>query len=262
MRRFSLLLMSIALMFSALPSAGAESAERNYTESELNQILINSGVPDNQLDKMIYDDKLFIVTNSGEDITYKGSELENEGDSASIMATIPNSEITLDMQYFETYVNGSKVLDIYPTFEWKTSYRPKNNTLGVAVPSGWQIVSGQNSCQTHRQWTLSSGQPWELNNNQQCGGSPSTESVSGMAWTNFDDPKIGIYNYRYKGTMFFRAKRASGTAVRMVGNYVKDTTSNSNALYTVTLNWGLVGVSVAGNTGGIDTKGFSKDVSW
>jgi hypothetical protein len=268
------------MFITVVPSVSSASGSKQtgYPEARLDNILLKAGIPASELDDMVYDEKLFFIENSGENFVYKGSTTINYFENAdgelqevpeptgdiSIM-TIPSTDLTVQFQEVEVYVNGVRYKDIYPSFEWLTgTHYPKNDKLGVAVPAGWQIASGQNSCQTYRKFALN-GSTWTVNDNGNCGGSPAVESTYGMQWENFDDPNIGQYNYRYKGTMFFRAKRASGTEVRMVGNYAQDKTSSGSLVYGVSINWGFVGFSISGGSGtstDLDTKGFSRDVSW
>ncbi len=255
----------------------ANSSNIEYSENELNELLLTSGYPEAELNEMSLYDKSFIIKNSGEVLQYDGSVEEKyyvkeDGTLQKIVPpspgsfstmTIPTTDLTLRYENFTVLVGGVKYVDVYPSFQWRKNYRPKNDSLGVAIPQGWAISSGQQSCQTQRQFNAVSGSNniWEYNSN--CGGAPATQSIYGYSWSNFDDPNIGQYNYTYKGTMYFRARKVNSSALnRFVGTYVKDTSASSNTSYSVSINWGFVGFSVSGSSssGGIDTQGFSKDI--
>ncbi|WP_068779212.1 hypothetical protein [Paenibacillus sp. GM2] len=278
MKRICLIL-SVLLIVVSIPLTGNAAGQKQYSEEELDSILVRAGYP--YLNELDYAGKDFFVKNSGENLIYTGRSVEHykqleDGSLEKIelpqgeiqpMATIPTSSLDVWFDSFIVYVNNVKHVDVYPSFQWKHGAVVKNDSMAVAIPDGWQIISGVNSCRTYNTTIYNYGTPYEkYDDSTQCGGRPAVENIYGMSWSNFAASTHGTAGTLvYKGTAYFRAKKTSSNAVnRFVGSYVHDTTSKFNSSYTVSLAYGAVSFSVSGGSSGgsIDTAGFSKDVSW
>ncbi|MEC0207267.1 hypothetical protein P4H39_32160, partial [Paenibacillus lautus] len=179
--------------------------------------------------------------------------------------TIPTTSLNVWFDDFEVYVNGVKHVDVYPRFEWKGGALVKNDSIGVAIPQGWQIISGQNSCQTQFKYYSNPNDSWTYGSD--CGGRPASEQTYGMSWQNLSAPiHTGDYpNFIYKGTAFFRVKKTSSSAnTRFVGSYAHDASEKATSSYSVGFNWGFISFQLNGSSSSsnkIDTAGFSKNIT-
>ncbi len=273
----------VVLLVVSIPisASAATHGKREYTEKELDRILTRAGYP--YLHELNYEDKKFIVQNSGVNLKYNGRtetqyKLNSDGTLERVvpapagqfqtMGTINTNDLTLWFEDYTVFVNGVKHRDVYPRFQWKRGTIAINDSFGVAIPEGWSIISSENSCQTQSTTIYNYGTPYETwNVETSCGGRPAVENIYGKTWSSFVKPGNGTAGtIVYKGTAYFRVKKVNSNAInRFVGSYVHDTTSSYSSSYGVTLGYGAISFSLTGNSSSsnnIDTAGFSKDIIW
>ncbi|OPH47396.1 hypothetical protein BC351_40030 [Paenibacillus ferrarius] len=274
MKKISIVLLICFILASVQVGAAAAPINGKMSERQLDQILLKSGFPQSYLNVTLLQDKEFIVGKSGTEMQYQGRTVEkyrldeennlvkidsgNDGELTP-MATIPTSDLDVWFDTFKVSVNGVYHQDVYPQFLWKKGIVTINDSIGVAVPQGWEIISSENSCQTY--WAYQSTGPWSADSN--CGGRPAQTSVYGFEWKSLWNASIHPYgNPTFeKGTAYLRMKKTDSNAYnRVVGNYVHDTTAKSNATYQLTLYW--LSVLYQPSSGTIDTAGFDKTFTY
>jgi hypothetical protein len=242
-------LLSTLFLTTLGSSASAVPAAKPYTEQELNRILINAGVPVTVLSQMDFENKRFIVKNSGENLKFKGSHLskfEHNQDGSfttlgapsngvSIEGTIPTSDMDLSTYVFYNSSNSS-MYDVYSSFEWNKLYDIDNDHIGIAVPEQWVIQSGSYTSETYYQtiYLHNSGLGWV--SWDASGGRPYQIDLYGADW-NYNTP-IGINgedpgNMYWKGTVKYTMKSSGSAQNRVVSKYA-----------SVTGGWGSAAIEV------------------
>ncbi|MGO4695409.1 hypothetical protein AB4Z50_14140 [Paenibacillus sp. 2TAB26] len=264
------LLISILLpSSSSVVSADENTSKEVYSEKQIDGILTNAGVPEDVLAKMDYDEKSFVISKSGENLKYSGSgesffhknidgtltEIPSNPDGVSTRGTIPTTDLILGLQAFVVTVNGVKMVDIYPSFEWKIVESVNNDTMAAAIADGWEVQgSDKTSCRVQEAFFIT-GTSWFDASPSDCGGAPSNAASYGYSWSSLrsnDDNS----SWRAKGTSWFRAKKINSNASnKVIMNYAHDTKVSSYATYGVNISAFSVSYSVV--KGSIDTQGKS-----
>lgn len=253
----------LVLIFSLGLANQAFADEMEYTDKELNEILLNADVPMDTLLEMDYDYKLNVVKTNGEDVKFEGREsynyhLDQTGNFQEIpettggftaMGVIPTTSMKTSIDVWSV---NSTTKTFYSNFEWiRKSDGIRNDRLGMALPSGWTIDSNSFECATYSKvWSTS---PWGRHSS--CGGRTASQNVYGADWIVGSSSTHATDNF-YKGFVKFRATKNKSTAVnKVVANYAHD---NKKGASTIGVSIGALSVTHRLSSGSMDTAGYSK----
>lgn len=270
----------VVMLVCSLAFSGLTFAEDSkYSEAELNQILLDSGMPQDVLNSLDFNEKSLIVTESGEDLKYKGSsqsayrvnattgELELlSTDSRVSPYSISSADLTFGIQHFSVSINGVAMDEIYASFEWKNPPADsptgiQKDSIAIAVPEGWEIQSGRYAGAIQRWETYANGSRWSSVTSSGVGnsGNPSGYSLYGASW-DFSGDFASTWFSKYKGTVKLTMKKKSSSAVnRVVAKYIQ-AKNNTWGNYSVSVAWGPLSVTFTPKAGSNDDA--SVDLSW
>lgn len=279
MKKTFIALLIFALSFSVVSSgAFAKESKKVYSESQLNVILTKAGVPQEVLEGMDLDQKRFIIENSGEDLKFVNATTDNfvrnpETDELvkintniiSPYANIPSTDLSLSMQHFSVNYNGVPMDDIYTSFEWLRSGKGPGSSpdgvyrdsIGIAVPDGWEIQSGKYSCAVAA-WVINAwGNPISANCNN---GQPTEYSLYGASWEFSFNQGLTGYNTNYKGTAKLTMKKKSSSAINRAVSKYNEAKNNAFGNFTFTVGWGPASITYTPSAGSNNTA--STDLTW
>lgn len=261
---FSTVLLSSIIGASLFFSGGTVSAQENIeddkiSESTIDEWMIESGAPSDLINRWEYDQKLSLyekgdkfeyVTSKVVDLyrdennefvtleELKEDQSENEGDF-STMATIPPSDLQVSHDILRTYDSSSEErYTFYANYEWQTlrtrsffNGSVANDKIGIALPSGWDIVAGSDEC---KEFQSATG-PGPGTQHGTCGGGLYEGDFYGYAWSLTGDDDVW-----HSGWVSLKAARVSSTAsIEAISQYAQ-AASNST---TFGANWGPLSIS-------------------
>lgn len=253
----------LVLIFSLGLANQAFAEEMEYTDKELNKILLDANVPMDTLLEMDYDYKLNVVKTNGKDVKFEGRESynysvdvngnfqeipETKTDEFTAMGVIPTTSMKTSIDVWSV---NSSTKTFYSNFEWIKAYAIKNDRLGMALPSGWTIDSNSFECKTY--FKVFPNSPWSQKGT--CGGRTSSQNVYGADWVVGDLSSHATGNF-HKGFVKFRATKNKSSAVnKLVANYAHD---NKQGASTIGVTIGALSVTHRLSSGSMDTAGYSK----
>lgn len=266
-------------MNTGLVLANSENT-KNYSESNLNDILLNSGMPQNLLDTLDNDQKTFIIENSGENlefVAYSTDELATNPVTGEIEKVseikevqphyIPSTELKLTMLNFNIESNGIPLVEVYSNFEWLRN--PKispdgiyKDHIGIAVPEGWEIQSNKyaGTAQVY-DYSLANGWHWSSPKSSWVGnnGNPSHfGGLYGAAWEFNSD--AGFPGLKYKGMVKLSMKKKDNKALHRAVSYYNEAKNDWTSSYSVSLQFGPASISFTPNKGSLETR--EQDHDW
>ncbi|MGW9124843.1 hypothetical protein ACWGPW_07560 [Paenibacillus chitinolyticus] len=267
----SLVLLSM-LTIALIPSVSF-AKDKNYTEKQLNQILIKSGMPVNVIESLDVDYKRTIVTNSGENLKYAGSQvktfhrddetgelIENPESSGGMFpqAAIPRSDLVFKITVFDGKYPAFK--EVYGNFEWLTTgkgpspgpYGINKDMFSIAVPDGWEIQSGKYGALMYKNWfnpVSGTYTGWVDNGTKgfENGGQPASDGYSmyGAAWRMNTSDNSNMY----KGTTWLTMRRVDSDAPQRIIVQYMEAKENAIGQFGVSLAWKALSVTYTPTAG-------------
>lgn len=279
MKKITISFLTLLMTFSII-SVSVSASDITYSEQELNNILIKSGMPENEVKSYDFELKQTIVKNSGEDLVYVSSStksfIRNE-ETGELMNTsnigpqvaIPRSDLIFRITVFNGSTSSQK--QIYGNFEWLTSGKGpsqgpsgvKDDRFSIAIPAGWEIQSGTYGADMYKNYFNISNATWvgwvnDGTNGFTNGGKPASDGYSlyGASW----QLTPASVNYRYKGTTWFTMKKVNSSAVnRAIVSYM-EAKSNPLGQFGVSLGWKALEVTYTPTKGSVNTA--NQDLTW
>ncbi|WP_339834117.1 hypothetical protein [Paenibacillus sp. FSL R7-0272] len=280
MRKLAFSFLTLLLTFSIL-SIDVYASDVKYSEQELNEILIDSGMPEYEVNTYDFDLKETIVKNSGENLEYVTSstqsfirneetgELINTSNIITPLAAIPRSDLIFRITVFNGATSSQK--QIYGNFEWLTTGKGpsqgpsgiKDDRFSIAIPAGWEIQSGSYGADMYKSFFNISNATWlgwvnDGTNGFANGGKPASDGYSlyGASW----ELTPANINYRYKGTTWFTMRKVNSSAVnRAIVSYM-EAKSNPLGQFGVSLAWKALEVTYTPTSGSVNTA--NQDITW
>ncbi|MGY3716913.1 hypothetical protein ACWE42_15465 [Sutcliffiella cohnii] len=269
MKKIITFLVLVSLLISVGPAYADDSGKVNsLSEEEIDAILIKEvGMPNDrvkQLNPLYKEELVEAYFNSDETLKFDRTEVTDYGyneegelielpkdsDELSVMGVIPRTQLSLWFDVYDVYSSThGNFKRFYGNFEWKVEkVNIRNDRLGIALPSGWQIIGGSADCRVNKYYAGK----WNYDSN--CGGRTMNASIYGYSW----DVGYGTTTIAYKrnGWVKLDAKKTSSSAMnRAAGEYAHDTTSNRST--SISVQWGVASIShTVSGSGSIDTAGF------
>lgn len=120
----------------------------SLSDSEINSFFEETGMSNELIDSMDSELKRYIYetqleNTSGETLIFEGCDkqlvsFDTQPSNELTPMYIPPNELALSVYGFSTS-DGN--YHMYPTFEWLTFNKLKNDTFAVALPYGWELVT-------------------------------------------------------------------------------------------------------------------------
>ncbi|MGN7762404.1 hypothetical protein [Paenibacillus sp. 22594] len=249
MKRIASLVMVLVLCISMQSAVMASSSNVNI--QDIDQILRDSGTPDNVIKGMDEDLKRLIYENSGSSPELKYVEVEKEAPKGiglfSSGYSIPSSDLKIEVFAFKV---GSTQVDIYPTYEWLTPTKPKGKDyFGYSTHSDYSVVPGNRS---NGIWSkLNAGDSWQNSGS----ATYTSSSLTGYEHTgsSLGTPDFPIY---IKGSFHFRSDIDTTSPVNKIAiSYVHDTSSGGTFGYSI--GYGPAYISITPSSSNV---GYSSNV--
>jgi hypothetical protein len=282
---FSVILLTSG--FSAVVSAEevSKSPKIQYTDIEINNILLDAGTPYEILNTMDSDYKREIVSTSGVDLVYQNtttSEFSRDETTGSLEEKIPTpsgefspmsispSDLKLSVQRYTTVSNGTTYHELYGYWEWlQGGSGPATgpggiikDSIGLAIPDGWEIQSTRYSAAWSYSWYFNGAWTgWSAAQTSGIGfnGQPDVINMYGASWEIQNQNYLGVQGYTYKGSVHLKMKNKGGTINRALLKY-SEARTNVLGQFGVDVSWGPVSISYSPTSG--SNEEASKDLSW
>jgi hypothetical protein len=243
-----------------IPMESVALAKEQYSEKKLDKLLIKNGVPKEYLSDMVYEEKVSIIGDLGENFTYEGRTVEEyyvdkennlvkidrtKGD-VSTLGTIPTTDLKLWFDVYNGSFNGKDGKSVYAKFQWnKYGVEVNNDRMGMSVDEGWYIIPDTYRCGVSRR-ASAEGSTASFKYYNDCGGRPGDIGFSGASW-NFTGDGVsgkGVWNWQYMGwTNFFMQKKSSTANHKVVMKYIQDKSWLNGASFSVSWGWASIGYS-------------------
>ncbi|WP_168123874.1 hypothetical protein [Paenibacillus sp. HB172176] len=283
MKKSSLVVLSLILALSIVP-AGVSAKNspvdpqnvNNYSDEDINQILINSGMPEEKVEQTDIDLKRAIIRDNGENLSYTGSEnkdykydfqgklveveqLQTSG-GITTMGAISSADLSFTVLVFDG--TGTNVKEIYGGWQWNTTGNGPSETapqgvykdvMAIAIPDGWEIQSNSYSSEIYKNerdpytsqpttWQLLSG---GYDNN----GQPATDGYDlyGAAW-RMSSAASSPFAW-FKGHVHFDMKKVQSDAINRVLVKYMEAQSNPFTGFSATLGWTPLSVTYTPTNG-------------
>ncbi|WP_431801397.1 hypothetical protein [Halobacillus andaensis] len=241
--------------------AEEDSEEKEVSESTLNEWLKESGAPSQVIERWSYDQKLSLYE-EGDEVEYVTSEVvdlyknedgefltlnelkeeqETDGDF-STMATIPESDLKVSHDIWRTYDGSSEErYTFYANYEWQTTSTRsffngsvENDKVGIALPSGWDIVAGSDECKEF-QSGIGPGMGNGTSQHGNCNGGLYDANFYGYAWSLTGDDDVW-----HSGWVSLKAARTSSSAnIEAISQYAQAAGTSTS----FGVNWGPLSLS-------------------
>lgn len=263
---------AVAFLFSVFffSNLAYGSEHKSYDEmssNEVENILVEKmGHPKDRIVEMTEDMKKDLINsyfesdgelkyNSTEYIEYmdtptglqKVSKLFEKG-VVQPFGVIGTSSLGLAISVYDANVSGVSYKRIYLDWNWKKDLNSiKNDRVGMAIASGWEIRGGSGVCSSsakYGNWT----------NTKNCGGRVMNSSIYGYSWdigAGIGDGVVG----RHSGFARFDARKVQSSALnRVSAEYGQDASTLNNM--SIGVSWGPASITYTGgsnlNTAGVD----------
>lgn len=267
---------AIAFTFGFLGnSVSAEDTQNDDVPSEedLNEWMKDSGTPEEVIDRWGYDQKLDLYE-SGERVEYITSSVEElyndevqglinlkelqekSEDEFSPMATIPDSDLRVSHDIYRTYDGSSgERYTFYANYEWLTTQTRgllngsvENDKIGIALPSGWNIVAGSDNCKEF-QSGIGPGFGNGTSEHGNCNGGLYDAGYSGYAWS-----LTGNDDVWHSGWVSLKADRDGSALIEAMSEYAQA----SSPTVSIGASFGWLNVSFTGS-GVINQRAWHTD---
>lgn len=250
----SLTLIMAFSIFSNNQSTFATEDKNELTETKLNEFLLETGAPNDLLERWGYEQKLelynenkndTLVFDTTETINYEenphtGELIEtanNQTPTMSARATITSKKLTTSHDIWTKASTGSKTKIVYANYSWNNTKRggTKGDKLAIAVPSGWQVVANRYTCKEFQSGWPSSGYIHKAS----CGGKPYDLDFYGAVWN-----LTRTNNVWHQGWVSLEMKRTNKNAQnKVLSKYIEDVGKSTSW----SVSWGPMSVGISGN---------------
>ncbi|MGE6579218.1 hypothetical protein [Paenibacillus xylanexedens] len=249
MKRVLSVLLTVALFFTLQSVAGAEV--KQVTLSDIDQILRDSGTPENIISGLDDELKQMIYENSGSSPELKFIEVQQEVVPQLFASgySIPSSDLKIEVLAFSV---GSGKADIYPIYEWLKPVKPKGKDyFGYSTHSDFSVVANTRS---NLIWyKLNSGDNWT---------SAGAATYTGSSLTGYEHsgsslgtPDFPIY---IKGNFSFRVDIDKTNPVKKIAiSYVHDTSSGGTFGYSIGYGPAYISVTPSSSNVGYNTNVYN-----
>lgn len=231
-------------------SAHSNNLVENYSESEIDAYLLESGFPQQLVDTMSDAQKEIIYQHSdNQQIEFAGYETYDysidKNNNLSLVepcgGLISESDLTISVFGTRTVDSSGTLLysSVYPSFVWNKLVKVKNDSFSMSMYSGWEAIPGQVNLRLHLM-------SFDGVSRQYVDLKPTTSSSSGYS---FKIPSnTGAMQGLYSGYAYYDIdKKSSSATPRISLHYVYDDSSSLNISYGITIGVGSISMSGSSN---------------
>ena len=245
-KNFKIKLIAIMTIISLFVCSIGVSAT---TPVSIDDFLLEAGFPQGLVDNMSEIQKDIIYENSkNQTIRFAGYDRQDfvlEGEQLSPVQSrgglISSSDLTLSVFGAYSVGSGGTVLysSVYPSFEWHTPVKVKNDSFSMAMYSGWEARPGEENLRLHLMNSYGqSAQHVDLepNNSHSAGYSYKVPS------------NIGAMQAMYAGYAGYNIdKKTTNASPRISLHYVHDTSPLLNISYGINISSSGFSITVNNN---------------